>query len=187
MAQYMRLKRTLSVPYAHACLHGFLVSVSPRGTSALSFIILALLRTDIYNVFSKFCQIFFTHIQKGVPSITTVLQGQGVRIAVMPPKGKGKKRVQKKGQDLVEHHSLLPIEVGSVTTAPDGVVHRAQEQHPPSWKNTRENTIDVQLFHPYIYQKFLAKSQRKSHSGGTLHVRLLLLQGTLHVPQACDI
>ena len=33
---------------------------------------------------------------------TTVLQGQGVRIAVMPPKGKGKKRVQKKGQDLVE-------------------------------------------------------------------------------------
>ena len=119
MAQYMRLKRTLSVPYAHACLHGFLVSVSPRGTSALSFIIL--------------------------------------------------------------------VEVGSVTTAPDGVVHRAQEQHPPSWRNTRENIIDVQLFHPYIYQKFLAKSQRKSHSGGTLHVRLLLLQGTLHVPQACNI
>lgn len=54
------------------------------------------------HIFSKFCQIFFTHIQKGVPSITTVLQGQGVRIAVMPPKGKGKKTVQKKGQDLVE-------------------------------------------------------------------------------------
>lgn len=117
------------------------------------------------HIFSKFCQIFFTHIQKGVPSITTVLQGQGVRIAVMPPKGKGKKRVQKKGQDLVEDDTR-------------------EEQE---WKNTRENTIDVQLFHPYIYQKFLAKSQRKSHSGGTLHVRLLLLQGTLHVPQACDI
>jgi len=30
----MRLKRTLSVSYAHACLHGFLVSVSPRVTAA---------------------------------------------------------------------------------------------------------------------------------------------------------
>lgn len=122
------------------------------------------------HIFSKFCQIFFTHIQKGVPSITTVLQGQGVRIAVMPPKGKGKKRVQKKGQDLVEDDTR-------------------EEQESPEGRPEINLVIgDVpQASHPYIYQKFLAKSQRKSHSGGTLHVRLLLLQGTLHVPQACDV
>ena len=107
----------------------------------------------------------------------------------MPPKGKGKKRVQKKGQDLVkddtreeqespEGRPELNLVIGDVPQA---------SQIQPSWKNTRENTIDVQLFHPYIYQTFLAKSQRKSHSGGTLHVRRLFLQGTLQVPQACDI
>jgi len=94
----------------------------------------------------------------------------------MPPKGKGKKRVQKKAKFWWR---MTPERSRSLL--------KADQRSTSLLVMYRENTIDVQLVHPYIYQNFLAKSQRKSHSGGTLHVRLLLLQGTLHVFQACDI
>ena len=86
----------------------------------------------------------------------------------MPPKGKGKKR--KKGQDL-------EVDTREEQESPEGR---------PEINLVIGDVPQASEFQPLQLDQPDDDSDG-TNSTGTLHVRLLLLQGTMHVPQACDI